>query len=258
MAQRTVQGNKNLAKHIKSRRNELGLTIEEAAVRAGVGTKTWCRYEAGESIRADKCRGVCKALNWHVLPEQEVGDEDLLNIQEYKKHEAWSSFLEKNFGEIAAFSFAAGSDILLDHIEEDMRELSSMSAGSHIGQIRYSHLGGSFPEQFLMHYDYEFLYRIKCVLRKMRMLAKAGLPMTAHSVLEELVIYLCDEEASALMEVSEGFYNMEDSGMSDSNEWMFDLFGDMDIITFLYSDEYLDESHPYHYSHWSSQQFYME
>ena len=60
------------------------------------------------------------------------------------------------------------------------------------------------------------------------------------------------------MEVSEGFYNMEDSGMFDFDEWMFDLFGDMDIITFLYSDEYLDESHPYHYSHWSSQQFYME
>ena len=50
MAQKTIQGNKELARQIKSRRNELGLTIEEAASRAGVGTKTWCRYEAGESI----------------------------------------------------------------------------------------------------------------------------------------------------------------------------------------------------------------
>ena len=47
------------------------LTIEEAASRAGVGTKTWCRYEAGESIRSDKCKGVCKALNWLSLPGQE-------------------------------------------------------------------------------------------------------------------------------------------------------------------------------------------
>lgn len=68
MAQKTIQGNKELARQIKSRRNELGLTIEEAASRAGVGTKTWCRYEAGESIRMDKCKGVCKALNWGVLP----------------------------------------------------------------------------------------------------------------------------------------------------------------------------------------------
>ena len=47
MAQKTVQGNNNLATQIKNRRNELGLTIEEAATRAGVGTKTWSRYESG-------------------------------------------------------------------------------------------------------------------------------------------------------------------------------------------------------------------
>ena len=61
MAQKSVKGNEKLAKAIKTRRNELELTIEEAATRAGVGTKTWCRYEAGESIRRDKYKGVCKA-----------------------------------------------------------------------------------------------------------------------------------------------------------------------------------------------------
>ena len=63
MASKSIQGSQELAKKIRSRRNELGFTIEEAAKRAGVGTKTWCRYEAGESIREDKYRGVCKALN---------------------------------------------------------------------------------------------------------------------------------------------------------------------------------------------------
>ena len=43
MAQKTIRGNEALAKQIKNRRNELGLTIEEAAARAGVGTKTWCK-----------------------------------------------------------------------------------------------------------------------------------------------------------------------------------------------------------------------
>ena len=38
--------------------------------------------------------------------------------------------------------------------------------------------------------------------------------------------------------------------------WMFDLFGDMDLISFLYSNKYLDSDHPYHFSHWSEQQFY--
>jgi len=44
----------------KHRRSMLNLTIEEAASKAGVGTKTWSRYEAGGSIRKDKSKGICK------------------------------------------------------------------------------------------------------------------------------------------------------------------------------------------------------
>jgi len=258
MAQKTIRGTEALAKQIKNRRNELGLTIEEAAARAGVGTKTWCRYEAGESIRTDKCKGVCKALNWRVLPDQETEDFDALTVQEYKNHEAWSSFLEEMFGDVAAFAFAVGSDILLDHIKEDMRELSSMPAGSHVGQINCSCLAGSLPEQFLMQYDYQFLYQMKCALIKLRTCAKAGLSMSAHSVLEELIIYLCNEEASALIELNGGISGTEDDDAACYDGWVFDLFGDMDIITVLYSDEYLNTEHIYHYSHWMKQQFYTE
>ena len=47
MTQKTIQGNADLAKQIRLRRSELGLTIEEAASRTGIGTKTWFRCEAG-------------------------------------------------------------------------------------------------------------------------------------------------------------------------------------------------------------------
>lgn len=256
MAQKTIRGNETLAWHIKSRRGELGLTIEEAASRAGVGTKTWCRYEAGESIRRDKCKGICKALNWHSFPKQDGEEIEKMSIQEYKNHEAWSKFLENVFGVIAAMSFAAGSDILYDHIKEDMQELSSLSAGAHIGQLSISFLKDVLPEQFLMHYDYEFLYQMKCSLCEMRMRAKSDLPMTAHSVMEELLIYLCSEEAAAMIELSDGIWGIEDGDAADPTDWVFDLFDDMDIISFLYSDIYLDSNHPYHFSHWTDQQFY--
>ena len=51
MSQKSIKGTSKLGEAIKSRRQELGLTIEEAATKAGVGIKTWCRYESGESIR---------------------------------------------------------------------------------------------------------------------------------------------------------------------------------------------------------------
>ena len=94
MAQKTIQGNQVLARQIRSRRSELGLTIEEASSRAGVGTKTWCRYEAGGSIRIDKCKGICRALNWIVFPESDAETYETISVQEYKTHEAWSPFLE--------------------------------------------------------------------------------------------------------------------------------------------------------------------
>jgi transcriptional regulator with XRE-family HTH domain len=68
MGQVSVKGGLELGKAIKLRRNELNLTIEEAATKANIGTKTWSRYESGESIRKDKYKFVCKALNWQSLP----------------------------------------------------------------------------------------------------------------------------------------------------------------------------------------------
>ena len=82
--------------------------------------------------------------------------------------------------------------------------------------------------------------------------------MIAHSVMEELIIYLCDQEAQALIEVGAGAdTSMDDEELYDAEDWVFDLFDDMDLITHLYSDEYLPEDHPFHFNQWGDQQFYM-
>ena len=259
MAPRSIQGDQKFAKKIKVRRNELNLTIEEAALRAGVGTKTWSRYEAGESIRKDKCKGICKALNWRTFPDDEgdVGKKFL--VEEYRDHEAWSQFLADNYGCRAAIAFAVGSDMLLDYIEQDRLDLASMPSGSHIGQLSTSFISEEFPAQFLMRYDYDFLYHMKCVLLQLRWKANHGISMIAHSIMEELIIYLCNEEAQALIEVgacADGLVGDED--LENSVDWVIDMFGDMDIITYLYSDKYLTDDHPFHFEHWNDQQFYTD
>ena len=254
MAQKTIQGTESLARQIRSRRCELGLTIEEAASRAGVGTKTWCRYEAGASIRRDKAQGICRALSWHGLPAEGPVENSGFSVQAYRDHTAWSRYLEHTFGVDASLSFAAGSDLLYDHIRADLAELSSLPAGTHIGQLPASCLSGQLPEQFLMHYDYAFLHRMKCTLDGLRLRAKNDLPMTAHSVLEELLLYLCQEEASALLELC-GSQGETDRGAGD---WVFDLFDDMDLITFLYAGVHLEAGHPYHFSRWAEPQFHQD
>ncbi len=256
MSQKIIRGSKEIAEKIRQRRKELGLTIEEAASRAGVGTKTWCRYEAGESIRREKCKGICRSLNWRSFPGQE--EEDFIDsLDGYRDYEAWSEYLEKNYGMGAAVSFAAGSDILRDHIEEDMKALASLPKGTHLGQLGVSMLNDTLPDQFLMEYDYDFLYRLKCALQELTGRAGSGEPMTAYSVLQELVFYLCRREAAAFMELAPCPEMSGDGEESAEEDWLFDLFGDTDLITYLYAGLYLQPDHPYHFSHWDDLQFYM-
>lgn len=252
MANKSVQGNEKLAKAIKMRRNELDLTIEEAARRAGVGTKTWCRYEAGESIRKDKYKGVCKALNWRGFLDAEIESDTLSIINEYKEHEAWSKYIADNFGDGAAASFAIGSDILLDYVKDDMAELKKMPKGTHIGQINISYVEYELPQQFYVNYDYDFMYAMYITIIHFREMANRGTEIIAHTVLEELVLYLIMEESRTLLEDNDC---EESDGWED---WVFDIFGDMDIITCLYSNEYLTEDCIYHFKYWMKNQFYCE
>ena len=257
MSQKVIKGTTKLSDAIRSRRIELGLTIEEAASRASVGTKTWCRYEAGESIRHDKAKGICKALNWNRLPNGDKENDIEFNIVEYKNHEVWSEYISECFGEAAAISFAIGSDILLDDIEEDLNEISKLPQGSHIGQLTVSMIKDMLPEQFLMKYDYNFLYSLKMCIIRLRQMASNNVRLVAHSVMEELAMYLIVESAEFLMEVMSA--EMEACGMDDVDmwkDWIFDLFDDMDIITFLYSNIYLTRENTYHFDHWMEEQFY--
>lgn len=259
MRVKSIEGSIKLGKSIKQRRNELNLTIEEAASKAGVGTKTWSRYEAGASIRKDKSKGICRTLNWQSIPEDNSDANNTFDLNTYKKHEAWSPYLADNFGEIVAASFAIGNDILLNNLQQDMEQLSSMPQGSHLGELGISWLESDLPSQFLMHYDYNFLYALRTTIIRFRTIAPIGGQIIAHSVMEELTLYLIMNESQAFMEIMD--FDMKSTDMesySDLDSWAFDIFDDMDIITFLYSDIYLDNSHPYHFDHWLDAQFYCE
>lgn len=257
MSIKSIPGSAALGQKIKSRRNELGLTIEDAASKSSVGTKTWCRYENGESIRTDKAAGICKTLKWKSLPDIDHSS-DQFDIDKYKRRDTWSDYIAETFGDLAAVSFIIGSDILFDNIKFDLDELSKMPKGTHIGQLDFSYIIDCMPEQFLMNYDYELLYRMKCSLLRYFEFAKSGTEFKAHTVLDEILLYCIMEESKYLMEETVLPYLPDN--LSEEAElwesWVFDLFDDMDVVTFLYSDFYLTEEFAYHFSNWLKHQFY--
>lgn len=257
MSQQVIQGTRKLGETIKARRRELGLTIEEAASRASVGIKTWCRYETGESIRRDKAKGICKTLNWSAFPGESTDDEYAFNFEKYQNHEAWSQFICDRFGQAAAISFVIGSDIVLDYLNEDLNELSQMPRETHVGQLPVSMIKDLLPKQFLMRYDYDFLYSLRYTLEKLRGVAHCSKSFLAHSVMEELALYICNEEAEFLMETM--YAEMEEEGIEGLDTWkawVFDLFEDDDIALFLYSDSYVTPDVIYYFDYWEKEQFY--
>ena len=128
----------------------------------------------------------------------------------------------------------------------------------YLGQLSVSMMKDILPEQFLMLYDYDFLYHLKVEVLKLRRIAQSGNPIIAHTVLQELAIYLFSEESSFSMEVMLSEMDCNDlDGLDMLGNWAFDLFDDMDIITCLYSQNYLTEDNPYHFDHWTEEQFYM-
>lgn len=131
-----------------------------------------------------------------------------------------------------------------------MTELLKMPKGTHIGQIGVSYLVDILPQQFCMEYNYEFLYALYTLIARFRKMARCGTEFVAHSVLQELMLYLIVEESRFLIENSE---LPIENGWDD---WIFELFDDTDIITFLYSDYYLTEDNSYHFKHWTKEQFY--
>ncbi len=258
MGPRSVTGSAALGNKIKSRRNELGLTIEEAAAKAKVGTKTWSRYESGGAIRCDKAVNVCKALNWNVLPSDE-DEQPGTDLSTYKNDKAWPKALAETFGEAAAASFVIGSEILLDNIQQDLDSLSKRPKGTHIGELDISWLEYSLPQQFLMRYDYEFLFNLRSIVMKFRRQASDERKFVAHTVIEEITLYMIMEESKCLMEsILSQLEQNEYDRYENWEDWPFDLFGDSDVIMFLYSGEYLTEDNPYHFLHWWEEQFFVD
>lgn len=244
MPPRTTPSGKDLGDAIKARRTKLGLTIEEAAFRAGIGTKTWVRYESGSPIRTDKVPGVCKALRWANLGggrAPQAGKYDL-NVDE--ESPAWPYKVCRAYGRGAAVSFVAGSGILLDYTIEDLKGLSRMPRGSHIGEIGVSWLKDLLPKQFLTRYDYEFVYALLCANQRMREDAERSGWVSAHTILDVLAMRAQCECARILMEGWEfepGWDN-----------WLKDVYEYSEADRYLFSDEYLPTGHMYHFDNWGA------
>jgi len=233
----------------------LGLSIEEAAGKAGVGAKTWGRYESGASIRQDKERGVCRALRWTsfaVICSSEDGSKSENPFVVDNRHQAWSQGLADLYGTLCAATFAVGSDIVLDNLKQDLTELARSARGTHLGELPCSWFGDSLPRQFLHRYDYEFTYKLRSAVKLLRRRFRFG-HLEAHTVLEEIALYLIFGEAESLADIGPEFSGAENQWL----DWLGEMLSDLDVEYYLFSSaEVVAPGFTYHFDRWDEEQFW--
>ncbi|MBP5729462.1 MAG: hypothetical protein J6Y48_20530, partial [Clostridia bacterium] len=145
----------------------------------------------------------------------------------------------------------------LQKIQADLEALKSLPAGTLLDDTN-SIVFVTLPQQFADQYDAAFLTRMETELLLFRERARRGESMAAHSVMEELLLYLCVGETISHLETTGEIVVCGGKKITPSYDWLYDLFDDMDIVTCLYSDITLPENHLYHLCHWDDKVFYTK
>lgn len=268
MTPRTVTGSARLGELIRKRRDELGLTIEEAARAGGVGSESWRRYEGGGSIRQDKVRGICKALRWRTLPAvDDVGEESVdadrrLNVELADAVNQHASWMVDAIGADGVLVLSYGLEISLDQIRMDLDELARRPRGAHLGEIPGSLLLDDLPEQWVTRYDYEFVYRFRCTIERLRLRAVHDLGWDGtggyvRSVADDIALYVVMETGAGAVGLVHEETEMEIE--YDWLDWYYQLNGEDDrTVPALYSSLpylkadalYIRERSDLHFDRW--------
>ena len=113
MKPKTLIGSKKLGEKIRARWLELDLTIEEVALRAGIGTKRGAVTKP-ENPFGWTSEGDLQGAELAGYGGSERGGGGSFLLQKRKEHETWPDFLKERFGTQAAATFAMGSWRYLD------------------------------------------------------------------------------------------------------------------------------------------------
>jgi transcriptional regulator with XRE-family HTH domain len=237
----TVQVSPEQGSLIRTRREALGQTIEQAANVAGVGSETWRRYELGQPIRSDKLRGVCRALR--VTHLEALIQEPAGGSRSFDPDHIWTladpskvaKGIREGWGDQLAAALDLGHDLLGDQLRQDIDELAGRPRGTHLGEI-VSWVGDFLPARWLMRYDYEFCWRLHATLtalwHRLRQPGYDGNPYLIRCPADYLVLHLMLEQAMSAVEMTT---TPIDKG--DLAEFLYELADEDDeTLTILFSD----------------------
>lgn len=225
-----MEADKSRGDLIRKRREELGLSVTDMSKKCGIAEKTWYRYEAGEPIRADKVDRVLAALRWKVFPETERRMLDsVMDIDE--DNWAYSPWIAEYEGEFWAKAVAWSFIVVFDSLRMAVHELSTMSVGSHVGQVAFENID-FMPERYLTRCDHEFMCRMCDAMKVMALEMKKGQPewLAINQIICRMVQFELDFICEMIIEEGDEVPD----GICAGVEGLFDLlFEDADVMMYF-------------------------
>jgi hypothetical protein len=156
--------------------------------------------------------------------------------------------LSVDIGEAGARAFEAGFAWLQNGIEDDIRELAKLPRGTHIGELAASWLHGVLPNRWMMHYDYDFLYRFLAAMFQLRTRAiNEPAPCTVSAVDDLALHMILTQGAQRLREE-----DPERVAKGEEQAWELALNGDdEDVIIALFHEAIeVEPSNNWHFERW--------
>lgn len=178
--------------------------------------------------------------------------QDLIEV--VRGSSVWSTTLAEEYGELAAFTMALGMDVLFDDIKETIEILAKAPTGA----TCYDYEDDlpwdcySIPEAFGRFYTVDFFRQLLKVIESIRECLITNGELVAHSVAEEMCIFLAVQHAWGVLSLEKvpqslfkiGCYEQdviaetpelatdrsEPIGKDEAVDWVFDLFDDSDLL----------------------------
>ncbi len=166
--------------------------------------------------------------------------------------DSYSSFLSEEYSESFARLVKAGIDITRDELRDDIESLAREPKGTHLGQLGASWFEGRLPARWLMHYDYDFMCRLRARLDTLRIRlvypgSRDSHPLT-RAVVDDLLLHLVVEQGKVAFEAADD----DHVDLDEADEFEYLLNGEDDEVILVLFSEGIDPapSDRWHFARW--------
>jgi len=159
---------------IKRMREELGWSLHGFSDAICISMRTILRFENGEfdetSYDANTIIYIYKMLDFYAnnLPKRSM-ENYIYHQDSFFDYMSGITYIRGKYGNLASYAITIGFPLVEEKLDKIIDIMKGYPSGTHIGQIKNDLITNDFlPSQFIMCYDYNFFFRLRDRLERIK------------------------------------------------------------------------------------------